>query len=72
MKTILISILAIIAFASCTKTLILSDGSKEKKIKVASKIEFNKDANNKQYISFESVNGTKYNICTDDYNYIIK
>lgn len=66
------SFLALTILASCSKTLILSDGNSTKKIRVATKIVVKKDENNHKILSFESANGTKYTIDTEQYEYTIK
>jgi hypothetical protein len=72
-KNVLIAtFLAMTFFGSCSKTLILFDGAKEKKIKVASSIIFTKDENNHPILSFQSVEGTKYSFDASAYTYRIK
>lgn len=72
-KAVLIaSALAMTLLASCSKSLILSDGEKTKKIWVDGKIELKKDADNNTILSFQSVEGTKYTIDASKYTYVIK
>ncbi len=58
-------------FASCTKTVMVSDGVNTKKIKVVGNVEVVKD-NNNTYTKFESVKGTKYNINNSNYTVSVK
>lgn len=58
-------------FASCTKTVMVSDGVNTKKIKVVGNVEVVKD-NNSTYTKFESVKGTKYNINNSNYTVSVK
>jgi hypothetical protein len=59
-------------FASCTKTVMVSDGVNTKKIKVVGKVDVVKDSNNNSYTKFESVKGTKYNINNSNYSVSVK
>lgn len=58
-------------FASCTKTVMVSDGVNTKKIKVVGNVEVVKD-NNSTYTKFESVKGTRYNINNSNYTVSVK
>jgi hypothetical protein len=58
-------------FASCTKTVMVSDGVNTKKIKVVGNVEVVKD-NNNTYTKFESVKGTRYNINNSNYTVSVK
>jgi hypothetical protein len=58
-------------FASCTKTVMVSDGVNTKKIKVIGNVEVVKD-NNSTYTKFESVKGTRYNINNSNYTVSVK
>lgn len=72
-KTMLLaSALAITILSSCSKTIILSDGSHTKTIKVATSIKSSYDQNNNTILSFESIEGTKYSINASAYSYEIK
>ncbi len=72
-KSILLaSALALTLLASCSKSLVLSDGEKTRKIWVDGKIEMKKDGSNHTILSFQSIEGTKYTIDTDKYSYVIK
>ncbi|MFQ3577105.1 MAG: hypothetical protein SNJ77_11785 [Cytophagales bacterium] len=64
--------ISIFTLASCTKTVVLSDGERTKMIKVNGQIQMTKDENNQVYASFESAKGTKYNINTAEYQLKIK
>lgn len=60
-------------FASCTKTVMVSDGVNTKRIKVVGNVEVVKDKNNNSsYTKFESVKGTKYNINNSNYTVSVK
>ncbi|HTF82026.1 MAG TPA: hypothetical protein VL947_09885 [Cytophagales bacterium] len=68
----IISTLAIVAFlASCSKTVMVSDGVNTKKIKIVGNVEVVKE-NEKTYSKFESVKGTKYNIDNSNYTVSVK
>ncbi|MFN0049380.1 MAG: hypothetical protein ACKVOU_09675 [Cytophagales bacterium] len=69
---LLASALAITILASCSKSLVLTDGEKTKKIWVDGKIEMKKDINNNTVVSFQSIEGTKYTIDANKYSYVIK
>ncbi|MDX2191697.1 MAG: hypothetical protein SFY32_17740 [Bacteroidota bacterium] len=69
---LLASALALTLLASCSKTLILTDGNKVVKIQVANSIECKKDSLNNNILRFESIKGTKYSINADLYTYVIK
>lgn len=58
-------------FASCTKTVMVSDGVNTKRIKVIGNVEVVKD-NNSTYTKFESVKGTRYNINNSNYTVSVK
>jgi hypothetical protein len=59
---------AIALLSSCSKTLVLSDGTNTKTIKVLGKVKVVTDEQNQQYANFESVRGTKYHIDLHKYN----
>lgn len=69
MKTLIyiLASIAVVSFSSCSKSLILSDGTTSKEIKVLGKI---KTADN--YVNFISVKGTHYHIDLSKYTYTIK
>ncbi len=59
-------------FASCTKTVVLSDGVNTKRIKVVGNVDVVKDDSNNSYTKFESVKGTKYHINNKNYTVSVK
>lgn len=71
MKT-LTFIFAILILASCSKTVILTDGVKTKEIKVMGNIKIDKNADEQEFISFQTPKGTRYSIETSKYSYLIK
>jgi hypothetical protein len=71
MRTILF-IFTVIFFASCSKTVVLTDGVKTKEIKVMGNIKIDKNAQEQEYISFQTPRGTRYSIETSKYSYVIK
>lgn len=68
----LVLILALFSLVSCSKTVVLSDGIKNKEIKVAGDVKVYKTDTNIEYISFQTPKGTKYSIETASYDYVIK
>ncbi|MDX2195343.1 MAG: hypothetical protein NW207_02910 [Cytophagales bacterium] len=66
------TVLGTALLSACTKTLVLSDGEKTKKIHVWRDITATKDSNNNTILSFRSFEGTKYTINTSMYTYKIK
>jgi hypothetical protein len=71
-KILIAGAVAVAILSSCSKTLILSDGKQEKKIKVAHAIKTDRNQDNNTILSFQSVLGTKYSINTTNYTYVIK
>lgn len=52
----------VLMISSCSKNLVLSDGSNSKLIKIASKVKITTDENQVNYANFTSALGTKYHI----------
>lgn len=73
MKTIslMFASVAILSLSSCSKTLILSDGTSSKEIKMIGKINPTTSSEG-NFINFVSVKGTHYHIDLSKYSYTIK
>ncbi len=73
MKKIVVPLVALsFALASCSKTVVLTDGSKTKSIKAVGAVTVKTDENQNKILVFESAKGTHYRINTLGYDYSIK
>lgn len=73
MKTLafMIASVAILSLSSCSKTLVLSDGSSSKEIKMIGKLNSTTSSEG-NFVNFVSVKGTHYHIDLSKYTYSIK